>query len=301
MHQLHCHSEYSVRDGMIRVPELCDKAKSLDMSAVTLTEHGNMSSSFELYSECKKAGLKFIAGVEAYIVQDINVKKPKERKQHISLIAKSAIGYRNLLELMSVGGTDGFYHTSRIDVNLLEKYHEGVICMSACFPSSALFLWDDDKDWAYRMARKYKMIFGDDFYIEIMPHKLDIEFKISGVKMNQKEYNLMAVNIAEAQGIKVVATQDSHYLDPSDSEYHDVLMRMQGREPYGVETLYFPSLDESLAMFKEHSYLMRNVVHDAIDMTDRIADSVEDYRIDTDSFQYPKFEVTQELIDSLKK
>ena len=119
-----------------------------------------------------------------------------------------------------------------------------------------------------------------------MPHQLDF----------QKEHNLRVLQIGEAQGIPLVVTQDSHYLEPSDREVHDILMQMQERDPYGIDTLFFPSQDETLGMLKEHNYLMKKKVFDAIDMTEKIAEQVEDYGIEVGSFQYPEFKITDDML-----
>lgn len=287
---LHNHSEMSVRDGMIRIPQLVDKVASLGMNAVALSEHGNLSSFMDLYLAAKDKGVKAICACEQYLCWDHKVKIKGERKMHVLLIARDAVGYRNLLELCSVAATEGKYNTPRVDFDLLQKYHEGIICSSACSYKSALYLYDESYEWASRMARKFRTIFEDDFYIEIMPHTFPF----------QKDHNLKVVTIAQEQGIPIVATQDAHYLEKGDVDLHDVLMQIQGRQPYGVDSLFFPSQDESLEMFGEHKYLMNRVVFDAIDRTDAIAESVEDYGIELDKFNYPKFEVTDEVLNSLK-
>ena len=286
MVSLHVHSQFSLRDGMIKIPQLLDKAKSLNMTAIALTEHGHLCSAFALYKACKEKDIKPIIGCEAYVVWDINNKQRSEKKQHFTLLAKNKTGYQNLLALMSIAATDGFYYTPRIDFNILEEYKEGIIAMSACSYRSVLYLYDESDEWAYRIARKLKVMFGDDFYLEIMPHQLDF----------QKEHNLRVLQIGEAQDIPLAVTQDSHYLEPSDREVHDILMQMQGRDPYGIDTLFFPSQNEALGMFKEHNYLMKKKVFDAIDMTEKIAEQVEDYGIEIGSFQYPEFKVTDDML-----
>ena len=290
MVNLHCHSEFSLRDGLIRIPELVDKAKSIGQTAIALTEHGHVASSFDFYMACVENNIKPIVGCEAYHVWDISVKEKGERKQHLTLLAKNAEGYKNLMALLSIAATDGFYYTPRVDFNLLEKYREGVIAMSACSFKSALYLYDESDEWAARICRKFKTVYGDDFYLEIMPHQIDF----------QREHNNRVLQLSEAQNIPLVVTQDSHYLEPSDRKYHDTLMQMQERQPYGVDTLFFPSQEDSLGMFSEHKYLLQNKVFDAIDVTDKIADSVEDYGIKLGEFNYPKFEVTDEMIRSLR-
>ena len=285
MIQFHLHTQHSLRDSLIKIPELIDKATSLGMKALAVTEHGHLASAFEFYNACKEAGIQPLIGCEAYFVWDIGQKVKGERKQHFTLIAKNKAGYENLLALMSIAATEGFYYTPRIDFDLLEKYRGGLIAMSACSFKSVLYLYDESDEWSLRIARKLKLIFGRDFYLEIMPHAIDF----------QKEHNQRVARISEALDVPLIATQDSHYIDPGDREIHDILMQIQGRTGYGVDTLYFPSEVEVRRLFDEHVYLDKGMVWKAIEMTDKVAEGIGDYAIPTGVFEYPKFELTDEM------
>ena len=289
MVQLHLHTEYSLRDSLVRIKPLMEKAKSLGMTAIAVTEHGHLASALDFYMECIENDIKPIIGCEAYVVWDIEKKVTGEKKQHFTLLAKDRTGYDNLLELVSIASTDGFYYTPRIDLNLLEKYKEGLIAMSACSFKSVLYLYDESDEWAERIARKLKIMFGNDFYLEIMPHKVDF----------QKEHNLRMLGISESLGIPLVTTQDVHYLEPQDREVHDILMQIQGRDGYGVDTLFFPAEDESLNLFSEHSYIEKKLVHRAVDMSDIIGGKIRDYKIPVGKFEYPTFIPTEEILQEM--
>lgn len=292
MVQLHLHSHYSQRDGLVQISSLIDKAKSFGMTAVAITEHGHLASSFEFYLECTENGIKPIIGVEAYITNDLRVKRRGERKQHFTLLAKNEVGYRNLIKLMSLAGSEeNFYFTPRIDFELLESYREGLIAMSACSFRSVLYLRDESEEWAFRIARRLLNMFGADFYLEIMPHKIDF----------QRQHNMNVCAISESLGIPVVVTQDTHYLEPGDVEAHNQLMGMQGRSPYGVDSLFFPSEMETEKQLKEHDYLFRRVINKALDETERIADKIEDYGIRLGEFAYPTFVIDEAALKELDK
>jgi DNA polymerase-3 subunit alpha len=217
---LHLHTEYSLLDGATKISELFPKLKDMGQNSVAITEHGNMGAVIKKYQLAKKYGIKLIFGFEPYITKDIKHKgKERGKDYHLILLAKNNIGYQNLIKLVSIANNEGFYYRPRIDYELLKKYSEGLICMSACIGndiSSAVL--NDDEDRARNLIKYYISIFGiDDFYLEVQNHNIPEEKKvIDFYKKVSKEY-----------GLKIVATIDSHYLNKEDSYAHEVMLAIQ--------------------------------------------------------------------------
>lgn len=217
---LHVHSEYSLLDGAIRTSELCKFAKENGMSAIAVTDHGAMYGAIELYRTAKDLGIKPIIGCEVYVYDgELDERNPSQTELfHLVLIAKNRTGYQNLIKIVSISYVDGFYYKPRVNHKLIEKYSEGLICMSACLqgevPQSVL---KGDKKKARDIAKYYKSIFKEDYYIEIQDHGLT----------EQKRSNPELIAIAKELDIKLVITNDSHYLKKEDASWHDTLLCIQ--------------------------------------------------------------------------
>src|ERR1051325_5425204 len=166
---LHVHSHYSLLDGLAKVPELLKKTKALGMDAIALTDHGNLYGAIEFYKIAKKLGVKPILGVETYLAPNGRLnKRPKmdERRFHQILLAKNETGWKNLIQLVTKSYLEGFYYKPRIDKELLEEHHEGLICLSACFSGEiAKLLVSGKTEEAEEVANWYKKVFGEDFYL----------------------------------------------------------------------------------------------------------------------------------------
>ena len=217
---LHVHSEYSLLDGAIRVKDLCNFAKENNMPAVAITDHGVMYSALELYVEAKERGVKPLIGCEFYVHNDdIHIKNQANNPlYHLVLIAKNIDGYQNLLKLVSIAWCEGFYHKPRINWELLKEHSKGLICCSACLGGEVLqYLLKNDYEKAKECAKQYQDLFGEDYYIELQDHGLE----------EQKRTNPMLIKIAQELGIKMVITNDSHYLRRSDADAHDTLLCLQ--------------------------------------------------------------------------
>lgn len=211
---LHVHSSYSLLDGFADVRDIVSRVKELGQSAVALTDHGNMFGTYQLFEECKRAGIKPIAGMEAYICKDVKVKDKNERNCHLILLAKNVTGYRNLCKLSKIA-SQNTYKRPRIDIDILAKHAEGLICMSACIGGQIQqAILDGDIDGAYMLAYRYQEIFGGDFYLEYQNSGLE-EQLIVNAEMDE---------IAATFGIKRVLTVDSHYIYKEDSEMHDNIL-----------------------------------------------------------------------------
>lgn len=223
---LHTHSHYSLLDGLAKIDDLVKKAKSLNMTALALTDHGVMYGSVEFYQKAKKAGIKPILGVEAYVARDKHTNKRPGidvKPYHLLLLAKNETGYKNLIKLTTIAHVDGFYYKPRIDHELLKKYSEGLICSSACLAGEVArhFVNGDDAK-AEEAARWHMKVFGkDNYYLEVQHHPSIPEQAL----VNEKIFLL-----AEKLGLKVIATGDVHYLNSDDDMAHDALVCIQTKK-----------------------------------------------------------------------
>ncbi len=222
---LHVHSHYSLLDGLTKIDDLVSKAKEQGMPAIALTDHGVMHGAIEFYQKCKKAGVKPIIGVEAYIVNNRLVKdKADERRYHLVLLAKNYQGYKNLIKLTTKAHLEGFYYKPRIDWEILKEYSEGLIGLSACLageiPRAIIAGYEDAK--IYEIIQKYQAVLGqENFYLEVQSHP-NIP--------DQKTVNNKIFDLAKKYNINVVATNDSHYLNSEDAEAHDILICLQTKK-----------------------------------------------------------------------
>jgi DNA polymerase-3 subunit alpha len=221
---LHCHSHFSLLDGASRIPELVQRAQSLGMNALAITDHGNLHGALEFYTTATEAGIKPIIGYEAYIAAGSRLTKEPdatgEASYHLTLLAQNHIGYKNLIKLASAGFLEGFHRKPRIDKELLEAHNEGLICLSGCVSGefSRSFLRGGDPqlqfEEAQRIAAWFANVFGDRYYIEIQNNGLEIQkIALEG-----------AVDVAHRMGIPLVATSDAHYVNRGDAEAQDVLL-----------------------------------------------------------------------------
>src|SRR3989338_7329890 len=217
---LHTHSHYSLLDGLSKIEGIVDSAKKDGQMAVAITDHGNLYGAIEFYKKCKKAEIKPIIGVEAYIANRTRFDKDPQidnKRFHLTLLAKDNIGYKNLLKLVSASHIDGYYYKPRMDHDLLRQYGEGLICLSGCYGGEfQKALRRGSEEDAHEVIKMYQEIFGkENFYLEVMHHP--------GVE-GLVEARQQTVKIAEELGIALVGTQDSHYLRPDDSQAHETLL-----------------------------------------------------------------------------
>ncbi len=291
---LHNHSDYSLLDGASQLPAMVERAKELGMPALALTDHGVMYGAIELLKLCKQAGIKPIIGNEMYVINgaldDPNPPK-KVRRYHLVVLAKNAVGYRNLVKLTSISHLQGMrgrgiFARACIDKATLEKHSEGLIVATACLggeiPQAIL---RGRPDAAREVARWYQRVFGDDFYLEIQDHG-GIEDRI---------VNTGIAAIGAELGIELVATNDAHYLSVGDVEAHDALLCVLTGKLISDEkrlrytgTEYIKSEAEMLQLFGDH--LEREVIERAVANTARVADKVEDYDI-LGRYQMPRFPI----------
>ena len=235
---LHVHTQYSILDGAARIKSLyskkdkskrlitglIDRAKELEMPGIAITDHGNMYGVMEFYTEAKAKGITPIIGCELYIAPtDRKLKTKKDYSEektamHLVLLAKDKEGYQNLIKLVSLGYTEGFYYRPRIDHSLIEKYNKGIICLSACMGGEIpLAIRSGNMEKAQKHADFYKSIFGKDFYIELQDHGMPEE----------RALNTSLYKLAKKNNIGLVVTNDVHYVDKEDAKAHDTLLAIQ--------------------------------------------------------------------------
>ncbi len=292
---LHNHSHYSLLDGAASIDGLVHAAVENNMPALALTDHGVMFGAIEFYKKAKKAGIKPIIGVEAYVVtKGSRFKKEATRSvadgqgrgiyDHIVLLAKNLQGYRNLVKLCTLGHTEGFYYKPRIDSELLKRYADGLIALSACAGGVVSRpLAAGNYTEAREAALIYKEIFGGDFYIEIQNHGVDKENIV-------REH---APRLARESGIKLIATNDIHYIKQEHAVAHNVMMLIPDAGAlnttdykqlrYQTDQIYFKSAEEMCGLFKDYP--------EAIESTLEVNQKIEKYVIEPEKAYMPKFPI----------
>ena len=220
---LHCHSEYSLLDGLGKLNHLIERAKSFGMDSLAITDHGAMYGSFKFYLKAKAAGIKPIIGVETYVAK--RSRFDKEAKVdvdpfHLVLLAKNEKGYKNLMKLITHAHLEGYYYRPRIDWEILQKYHEDLICLSACLQGQVPSLLRNNQDEeAEAVAKQYAQLFGPEhYYLELQKHPKIPDCDIVNEKL---------VKLAQKLGLPIVATNDVHYVDPDDAEAQEILLCVQ--------------------------------------------------------------------------
>ncbi|HHW01914.1 MAG TPA: DNA polymerase III subunit alpha [Thermoanaerobacterales bacterium] len=216
---LHVHSEYSLLDGLCRLPELVSRAAELSMPAIALTDHGGLWGAVPFYKLCVEKGIKPILGCEVYMVDNMRKKEGKESPHHLVLLAENEEGYKNLLKLVTASNLEGFYYRPRVDKKLLSYYSRGLIALSACIRGEVSdLILKGDMDGARQVAAEYVDIFGkENFFLEIQDHGL----------VQEKKANFWLRTLARELGAGLVATNDVHYLAPEDAEVHRALLSVQ--------------------------------------------------------------------------
>jgi DNA polymerase-3 subunit alpha len=277
---LHIHSDYSLLDGASQLPELVERAVELGMPAIALTDHGVMYGAIELIKVCRSRKIKPIIGNEMYVINGDIEKKGRYRKYHQVVLAKNIQGYKNLVKLTTISHLKGFqgkgiFARPCINKELLKQYHEGLIVTSACLggevPQAIL---KGDTALAREVAQWYKEVFGDDYYLEIQDHG-SIEDRVVNVEI---------IKIARELGIKIVATNDSHFISCYDVEAHDALLCIQTGKLISEDkrmrysgTEYLKSAQEMAKLFRDH--LPDEVIQEAIANTLEVAEKVKPYDI----------------------
>ena len=267
---LHVHTEYSLLDGAIRCKEYVKFAKKNGFEAVAVTDHGNMCAALEIYRTGLSEDFKTIVGCEFYVLHGDYTKKDDQNRKlyHLVLLAKNNKGYQNLVKLVSISHIDGFYYKPRINRELLEKHTEGVICMSACIQGELVQeILHGTPESAREVAKYYKNLFKDDYYIELQDHHLE----------DQKRSNPELIKIAQELDIPMVITNDSHYLKKEDASWHDTLLCIQTNAQKAAENRFrFPNNEFYVKTPEElrenFRWMEADLFEQAIENTAKIAD-----------------------------
>jgi len=278
---LHLHTQYSMLDGVCRTESLFDRIRELGQTAVAITDHGCMYGAVNFYKKAREYGIKPVIGCEAYIAErrrsDMDFRKDSS-PYHIILLCRNQTGYRNLIKMISLANTEGFYIRPRIDMELLEKYHEGIICLSGCLSGEvAVKLLAGDYSGAKKTAEKYKSIFGEDYYIEIQNHGLADEQRIfSGL-----------CRLSDDTKIPLAATNDCHYILESDSPVQKLLSGLQKGKPSGRNLenseFYVKSTEQMYLLFRGHEEAVLN--------TSRIAEKCQ-FEFEFGNIKLPEFRMS---------
>nr|WP_306449282.1 DNA polymerase III subunit alpha [Odoribacter splanchnicus] len=293
----HVHSQYSILDGAASIPGLIEKAKADGQAALALTDHGNMFGIKLFYDTCRQKGIKPILGCEAYVarVSLYNKEKPVDRSgEHLIILAKNLTGYLNLVKLCSTAFCDGFYYRPRIDKAQLEKHHEGLIISSACLGGEIdQKIMAGDLEGAEKAALWYKNLFGEDYYLEVMRHPAADPKQRAEIYDNQQRCIQEKIKIARKLNIKLIATNDVHFLNEEDAEAHDLLICLNTRKDIDDPTRmrytrqeWFKTTQEMIDLFPD--------LPEAIENTQEITDKVEEYELDSDPLM-PVFPIPPEL------
>jgi DNA polymerase III subunit alpha len=291
---LHVHTEYSLLDGAIRLRDLIETARTYNMPAAAITDHGSMFGALEFYELCKKSGIKPIIGCEAYLAPRSRLDRQgraensgngdEDRNYHLLLLAKDYIGYRNLMQLVTLSYLEGFYYKPRMDKEILRQHHEGLIGLSSCLKGEiATLLLRNQEQAARKAALEYAEIFGPgNFYLELQANGLP----------NQAIANQALIRLGREIELPLVATNDCHYLRRADARAHEILLCIQTgktvlderRMKFHTDQLYFKPPEEMFREFAE--------VPDALQNTIAIADRC-DLEIDLKTHHFPLFPIAE--------
>ena len=285
---LHVHTEYSLLDGSSKIEELVARAKELGMNSLAITDHGVMYGAVAFYKAAKAAGIKPILGSEVYVAPgsrfDREAGGGKDKYYHLVLLAENDTGYHNLMKIVSKGFVDGFYYKPRVDYEVLERYHEGIICLSACLAGEVpRYLERGLYDKAREAALRYEGIFGKgNFFLELQDHGIPA----------QKMVNQGLLCLSRELGIDLVATNDIHYTFDSDVDAHDILLCIQTGKKVADENRMRYEGGQYYCKSEEEMRRLFPYAQEAIDNTQKIADRC-DVEIEFGVTKLPRYEVPE--------
>jgi len=299
---LHVHTQYSILDGLSSIEKLFEKADSLGMKGLAITDHGNMYGVKEFFKYAKKhPDVKPIVGCEIYVTRgyDHNLKdKAHDKYYHLILLAKNYNGYKNLIKIVSTAHIEGMYRKPRVCHEVIEKYHEDLICSSACMVgevpqkilSGNIYGAEEAIEW-------HKRVFGDDYYLEVMLHKTEVPGLSQETYQLQKKYTDVIFELAEKHSVKVIATNDVHFVNKEDGMTHDRLICLTTNSSVDdtkrmryTQQEWLKSEEEMRDLFPDHP--------EAIDNTQEVLDKIERYEIDR-GHVLPKFDLPEDFLDNI--
>jgi len=307
---LHVHTQYSILDGLSGIKQLFARARELNMPALAITDHGNMYGvkEFLKYGYDKdnldadnNPIVKPLIGCEIYVTRhyDHTLKDNDNKKYyHLILLAKNYDGYRNLMNIVSIAHTEGFYYKPRVSHQVIEKYHENLICCSACLAGEIpKNIEAGDMEGAMKALQWHKKVFGDDFYLEVMLHRTEIPGLGNEVYETQQKVDSAIFELAEKTGVKVVATNDVHFIRKEDGPVHDRLICLttnsnvsDEKRLHYTQQEYLKSEEEMISLFPDHPEVIANTLE--------VADKIEAFKIDCDPI-LPKFELPGEFLTNV--
>ncbi len=294
---LHVHSQYSILDGAASIGQLVEKAKGDNMSALALTDHGSMFGIKEFHAACNKAEVKPILGCETYVAaRSINSKSEKVDRSghHLILLAKNKTGYQNLIRLISVANTNGFYYKPRIDKELLEKHHEGLIASSACLGGEVpQLIMNNHMKEAEDVIMWYKNLFGEDYYLELMRHPAESQREREEVYDWQVKVNKQLVPLAKKLGVKLIATNDVHFTNEEDAEAHDLLICLNTGKDFDDPNRMRYTKQEWFKTQAEMNELFGDIP-EALENTNEIAEKIEQFELNSAPIM-PVFPIPEEI------
>ncbi|MCK9611430.1 MAG: DNA polymerase III subunit alpha [Bacteroidales bacterium] len=280
---LHVHTQYSILDGAAGIEALIERAKELGMRAIAITDHGNMFGVKEFHSVATKKEILPIIGCEMYVAAKSMVDKTGTEDRagyHLILLAKNETGYKNLCKLISYAWIDGFYYKPRIDWELLKKYHEGLIASTACLAGEIpAYILNNDTASLEQKISDFKELFGDDFYFELMRHKTSIPKYDNDVFVRQEIVNNALINLSRRHQVKLIATNDVHFIKAGDAQAHDRLLCINtgklvsdtNRMEYTKQE-YLKSAEEMMELFAD--------IPEALENTNEIVEKIESYKLE---------------------
>ena len=302
---LHVHTQYSILDGAAAIKPLLKRAKELGMTALAITDHGNMYGVKEFHDAAEKEGVKPIIGCEVYVAGGSRFDKSgkDDRGDHLILLAKNLEGYHNLSKIVSYAFTEGFYYRPRVDKELLRLYHDGIICCSACLGGELpQAIMRGDMQEARRVVEEFVSIFGEDYYLELQLHQSGIPRIDEQVYENQKKVNAVLLQLAAEYGVKYICSNDVHFIMADDAPAHDRLICLNtGRDLDDPNRMrytwqeYLKSEEEMAALFPDHP--------EALATTAEIAGKVEEYSLEHKPLM-PNFPIPDDFdvpLDQLKE
>ncbi len=293
---LHVHTEYSLLDAMCRIPELVERARELGMHSVAITDHGALHGAIQFYQSARDAGIKPIIGCEAYMAAGSRHSRTSADREnyHVVLLAKNKTGYKNLVRLVTMANLEGFYYKPRIDKEILEKYSQGLVCLTACIAGEIpRLILGGRLEEAREAALWYKQVFGGDFYFELQRHPLP----------ELEQMNTELIPLARELDIPLVATSDVHYIHREDSVPHDLLLCIgtnstvheQKRKQMGGDYFYLKSPEEMAELFSD--------IPEAIENTSVIAEKcnlkLEFGRLHLPEIEIPEGKTSLEYLEEL--
>ena len=295
---LHVHTQYSILDGQSSIENLFNRAEELGMPALAITDHGNMYGVKEFFKFAKKhPSVKPIIGCEIYVSKGDHRVKEKGY-YHLILLAKNYNGYKNLVKIVSEAHINGMYYRPRVSHEVIEQYHEDLICSSACLAGEVpRAIMAHDPDAVDRAIQWHKRVFGEDYYLEVMKHKTEVPGLSNELYEQQCYYTEEIFRLAQKHGVKVIATNDAHFVRKEDGPAHDRLICLTTNADINdpnrlryTQQEYLKSEEEMLELFPDHPEALANTLE--------VADKIESYEIDR-GHVLPKFELPEEFLSHI--